>query len=179
MSHPHLVMRIKHESPSDLTICSVVVSELTYGAERASPGHQASNRMKVDLLRQQFVSLPFDDPAAETCGIVRAHLGSLGTPIGPNDLMVASIALSNKWILVTHNTSEFSRVPDCCSTTGSDITVCACHACRAGLRRLPRLRPDARSVTELCHSRCGGLAGVRCLQERRQGRHSSAAERRN
>jgi tRNA(fMet)-specific endonuclease VapC len=111
LSHPNLVTRIKHESPSDLTICSVVVSELIYGAERASPGQQANNRMKVDLLRQQFVSLPFDDSAAEACGVVRAHLANLGTPIGPNDLMIASIALSNKLILVTHNTSEFARIP--------------------------------------------------------------------
>ena len=50
LSHPKLVMRIKQESPTDLTICSVVVSELIYGAERASPGHQANNRMKADLL---------------------------------------------------------------------------------------------------------------------------------
>ena len=111
LSHPKLVMRIKQESPTDLTICSVVVSELIYGAERASPGHQANNRMKVDLLRQQFLSLPFDDSAAEACGVVRAHLANLGLPVGPNDLMIASIALSNKLILVTHNTSEFSRVP--------------------------------------------------------------------
>ena len=35
----------------------------------------------------------------------------LGTPIGPNDLMIAAIALANGLTLVTHNTSEFSRVP--------------------------------------------------------------------
>jgi tRNA(fMet)-specific endonuclease VapC len=31
--------------------------------------------------------------------------------IGPNDLMIASIALSHGYILVTHNTAEFARVP--------------------------------------------------------------------
>ena len=31
--------------------------------------------------------------------------------IGPNDLTIASIALSHGLILVTHNTAEFSRVP--------------------------------------------------------------------
>ncbi len=111
LSHPKLVMRIKQETPSKLTICSVVVSELIYGAERALPAHQVNNRMKVEQLRQQFVSLPFDDLAAESCGVVRAHLATLGTPIGPNDLMIASIALANKLILVSHNTSEFTRVP--------------------------------------------------------------------
>jgi tRNA(fMet)-specific endonuclease VapC len=43
--------------------------------------------------------------------VVRAHLAGLGTPIGPNDLMIASIALANGLTLVTHNTSEFGRVP--------------------------------------------------------------------
>jgi tRNA(fMet)-specific endonuclease VapC len=32
--------------------------------------------------------------------------------MGPNDLMIASIAIANGLTLVTHNTSEFSRVPD-------------------------------------------------------------------
>lgn len=34
----------------------------------------------------------------------------MGTPIGPNDLMIASIALTRNLILVTHNTAEFGRV---------------------------------------------------------------------
>jgi tRNA(fMet)-specific endonuclease VapC len=111
LSHPKVVQRIKQESPSSLTICSVVLAELIYGVERSSSSYQENNRTKVELLRQQFVSLPFDDAAAEICGTVRAHLATAGTPIGPNDLMIASIALANKLVLVTHNTTEFARVP--------------------------------------------------------------------
>ena len=103
--------RIKQEAPTDIVTCSVVLSELVYGAERAAPIHQANNRMRIEQLRQQFVSLPFDDSAAEQCGAVHPHLAALGTPIGPNDLMIAAIALAQGLILVTHNTSEFSRVP--------------------------------------------------------------------
>jgi tRNA(fMet)-specific endonuclease VapC len=43
--------------------------------------------------------------------LIRADLAAKGTPIGPNDLMIASIALAHDLTLVTHNTSEFSRVP--------------------------------------------------------------------
>ncbi len=111
LSHPKVVLRIKQESPSSLTICSVVLAELIYGIERSAPVYQLNNRRKVELLRQQFVSLPFDDAAAEICGTLRAYLATAGTPIGPNDLMIASIALAHKLILVTHNTSEFARVP--------------------------------------------------------------------
>jgi tRNA(fMet)-specific endonuclease VapC len=33
-----------------------------------------------------------------------------GTPIGGNDLMIASIALANGLTLITHNSREFARV---------------------------------------------------------------------
>ncbi len=92
-------------------LCSVVLAELFYGAMHGGAAHQAANLALIAKLRQQFVSLPFDDRAAEEYGRIRAHLGALGTPIGPNDLMIAAIALSNQMALVTHNTTEFSRVP--------------------------------------------------------------------
>lgn len=111
LSQPNIVSRIKQEIPTDIVICSVVVGELNYGAERAAPAHQANNRMRVLQIRKQFVTLPFGDDAAEPYGRVRAHLASLGTPIGPNDMMIAAIALTHGLILVTHNTAEFSRVP--------------------------------------------------------------------
>jgi len=53
----------------------------------------------------------YDDLAAIEYAIVRGHLASIGQPIGANDLMIASIAKSRQMILVTHNISEFSRVP--------------------------------------------------------------------
>jgi tRNA(fMet)-specific endonuclease VapC len=58
----------------------------------------------------EFVSLPFDDQSAVIYGQIRAQLAVSGTPIGPNDLLIASIALANNLILVTHNTREFSSV---------------------------------------------------------------------
>ena len=111
MSQPKLVARIAREKPLNLVICSIVVAELIFGSERAATEHQANNRLRVERLRQQFISQPFDDSAAEEYGIVRAHLAALGTPIGPTDLMIAAIAKSQGLVLVTHNTSEFSRVP--------------------------------------------------------------------
>lgn len=42
----------------------------------------------------------------------RAALSKKGAgPIGPNDMLIAAIALANDLTLVTHNTAEFSRVP--------------------------------------------------------------------
>ncbi len=35
-----------------------------------------------------------------------------GTPIGPNDLLIAAQALSQGMIMITANVEEFSRVPE-------------------------------------------------------------------
>lgn len=66
------------------------------------------NRQKEFL--NQFISLDFDDKAAEIFGYIRAQLFAKGTPIGAYDLQIAAIAMTNKLILVTHNTREFGRV---------------------------------------------------------------------
>jgi tRNA(fMet)-specific endonuclease VapC len=108
---PTVSNHLRQHPASDVTLCSVVIAELLYGAERSGAGHRAKNLALVAGLRQQYVSLPFDDLAAEEYGKIRAHLAAQGTPIGPNDLMIAAIALANGLILVTHNTAEFSKVP--------------------------------------------------------------------
>ena len=54
--------------------------------------------------------MPFDDSAAQQYGWIRAELQQAGQMIGPNDLMIASIARSHDLTLVTHNLSEFQRV---------------------------------------------------------------------
>ncbi|MFM6078513.1 MAG: PIN domain-containing protein [Dolichospermum sp.] len=65
---------------------------------------------KVKGFLEVFISLPLDDISALNAGQIRAQLANLGTPIGYNDLLIASIALSHDLILVTHNTKEFLRV---------------------------------------------------------------------
>lgn len=110
-NEPKLIARIQQEDPANIVLCSIVVAELIYGAERSGASYRAGNLMRVGQLRQRFLSLPFDDRAGEEAGRVRAYLAGVGTPIGPNDLLIASIALANQITLVTHNTGEFSRVP--------------------------------------------------------------------
>ena len=109
-NQPKLVARIKQENPSNMVLCSIVPGELIYGAERSGSAHRASNLHKVEQVRLQYSSVPFDDHAAEEYGKTRAHLATIGQVIGPNDLFIAAIALANQLTLVTHNTAEFSRV---------------------------------------------------------------------
>jgi tRNA(fMet)-specific endonuclease VapC len=71
----------------------------------------ARNLSQVLSFAAGFSSLPFDDAAADEYGQIRAALAAAGTPIGPNELMIAAIAVANGLTLETHNTAEFRRVP--------------------------------------------------------------------
>jgi tRNA(fMet)-specific endonuclease VapC len=64
----------------------------------------------VQQLRQLFVPLPLNDNALEQYATIRADLTKRGQLIGGNDMMIAAIALARGCTLVTHNTSEFSRI---------------------------------------------------------------------
>ena len=97
-------------SDNDIAVYSVVKAELYFGAVPSNNPAQA--RTRQDAFLSRFVSIPFDDGAADAYGDVRAVLTRSGQLIGPNDLLIASIALSRQLCLVTHNVAEFSRVPN-------------------------------------------------------------------
>ena len=105
----HLKQKLDNILLSEIAVCSVVKGELFYGSLR-SANPELNLRLQQEFL-SQFLSLPFDDQSAVVFGEIRAQLAAKGTPIGAYDLQVAAIALANNLILVTHNTKEFSRIP--------------------------------------------------------------------
>jgi tRNA(fMet)-specific endonuclease VapC len=100
--------QLEATQPQDIVLCSVVKAELFYGAMKSAKPEE--NLAKQHRFVSRFVSFPFDDSAAEAYSRIRARLEKLGTPIGPNDLLIAAIAMANDVTLVTHNTREFGRV---------------------------------------------------------------------
>jgi tRNA(fMet)-specific endonuclease VapC len=54
--------------------------------------------------------LPLELPVDEHYAAIRTHLEQAGTPIGPNDLLIAAHTLALDLTLVTGNTREFERV---------------------------------------------------------------------
>jgi tRNA(fMet)-specific endonuclease VapC len=93
---------------NDCAISAIVKYELFYGAFKSHKKDATLMALK-DFL-SHFSEVAFDDKAAELAGKIRAELEIKGTPIGPNDLLIAAIALSGNFILVTNNTKEFERV---------------------------------------------------------------------
>ena len=106
--YPKVVARIQACSPDDLRLSVVVVAELRYGADHSS--RRRANHARIDALIDEIETLDFDLQAAAAYGRVRAQLEAGGTPIGPNDMLIAAHALSRRLTVVTDNTAEFGRV---------------------------------------------------------------------
>lgn len=87
---------------------AVVIHELYYGAFKSQ--RVEKNVARVDGL--QCPVLEFDHEDARQAGEIRAHLASKGTPIGPYDVLIAGQARARKLTFVTHNATEFRRVPN-------------------------------------------------------------------
>jgi tRNA(fMet)-specific endonuclease VapC len=87
---PAIIDKLATLPPDEIAVCSVVKAELFAGAQKSQQPTRTLQRQRAFL--DQFVSLPFDDAAADQFGRIRAVLEAAGTPIGPYDLQIAAIA---------------------------------------------------------------------------------------
>lgn len=87
----------------------IVLGELEWGAWLSNRRDQSFAAVRDFVAAVRIVDL--DGSTAREYGQLRAHLRSIGRPIGPNDLWIAAHALALDVPLVTHNLSEFGRVP--------------------------------------------------------------------
>jgi len=105
---PELLARFRAHSPMELALSAIVRAELLWGARNSRRIDE--NLERVRLFAEPLVSLAFDDDCAEQYGAIRTDLTARGTPIGPNDLLIAATALGHRATLVTRNRGEFERV---------------------------------------------------------------------
>ena len=104
-----LIERTRRQDPADLLLSSVVKAELLFGARNSL--RVEGNLALLERFFSRFESVPFDDGAAQYYGVTRALLSKAGTPIGANDLLIASTALQHDITLATRNRREFASVP--------------------------------------------------------------------
>jgi len=92
------------------TVCTsvIVAAELRYGASKS---HSTKLAERIDLILSALEILPLETPADRQYAAIRHHLSRQGTPIGPNDLLIAAHALASDLTVVTANVGGFSRVP--------------------------------------------------------------------
>lgn len=100
--------RLEKLTPADILLCSIVKAELLHGAQKY--GDKPRRLAMLAETLAPYVSLPFDDSAAQAYATIRHELELSRNIIGPNDLMIAAVAQANGLTLVTHNTDEFGRI---------------------------------------------------------------------
>lgn len=91
-----------------LCTSAIVAAEMRYGVAKRGSSRLAD---RVDRILDTVQVLPFEPDADRIYGVIRARLEKTGTPIGPNDMLIAAHALAADCILVTDNEREFSRIP--------------------------------------------------------------------
>ncbi len=107
--HPQGMVTARITKAGEYSICTSIVAaaELRYGAAKSNSAKLAD---RVDLILSALEILPLEVPADHQYAALRHHLTRQGTPIGPNDLLIAAHALASDLTVVTANVGEFSRV---------------------------------------------------------------------
>lgn len=97
------------ETAGEDAVCTsiIVASEMRYGVRKRGSLRLAEH---VEAVLSAIPVLAFTAPADEHYGRIRNELELAGTPIGPNDMLIAAQALARGLVVVTANDREFSRV---------------------------------------------------------------------
>lgn len=107
-ARPEALAWLRLHTPAEVTLSGVSKAELYYGARKSE--RVEHNLAVLHRFFEPFGSVAFDDRAAEEYGVIRADLERAGTPIGPNDLLIAAMVRSRDLTLVSLNRREFGRV---------------------------------------------------------------------
>jgi tRNA(fMet)-specific endonuclease VapC len=108
-TYPETVREKFNTLAEQLSISSVTLGELHYGAEKSQ--RRAQNLGAIEDFVARLEVLPFGTKAAVHYGQVRAELERAGTPCGPHDMQIGGHARSEGLIVVTNNIREFGRMP--------------------------------------------------------------------
>ncbi|MSQ70710.1 MAG: type II toxin-antitoxin system VapC family toxin [Betaproteobacteria bacterium] len=103
-----VLRRISGRSHGEICISAIAVSELRFGV--ANSAHASENRIALEEFLSRFELLDYPVEASVHYGSIRRDLQRAGTPIGNNDLLIASHAMAIKANVATANVAEFRRV---------------------------------------------------------------------
>ena len=108
---PPLVAERVNALGSDAELCMsfFTFAELLMGAERSTRKPEVLHRLDA-LTRVVPVHYDVNRAICQHYAVQFTRLRAAGTPIGANDLWIASHALADDCTLVTNNTREFERV---------------------------------------------------------------------
>ena len=107
---PELELHLNKALASQSVCISVLTrAELRYG--QAGMTAEDKRRGLIDRFLLRLPNLQWTEAAADRYGDIKAAHRRMGTLIGEIDTQIASHALTENLILVTHNTRHFEHVP--------------------------------------------------------------------
>jgi len=105
--NPDVMSHLGRLTPGDVAVSAMNEAELRYGALNS---HDPARRTRdVEAFLAPILVLPFDAEASRVHA--RLRLALKAKPIGERDLVIASVAVTHRLTVVTHNQKEFGRVP--------------------------------------------------------------------
>jgi len=105
-----LIKRLIACTPGEVAISTITIAELVHGVRKSSQVKKNQAALEQFLLPLEIVE--FNQQASVAYGTIRAALEREGNIIGAMDMLIGAHALSIDLTLVTHNTSEFHRIPN-------------------------------------------------------------------
>lgn len=106
---PSVIEKLMSLNSRDVALSSITLFELKFGVENSQYFEQSNSALNQFCASMSNI-LPFDQSAATAAAKIRFDLKMKGLPIGPYDLQIAAIALSNDLTLISNNIREFKRV---------------------------------------------------------------------
>ncbi|NET02480.1 MAG: type II toxin-antitoxin system VapC family toxin [Sphaerospermopsis sp. SIO1G1] len=94
----------------NICICNITVAELYFGAYNSQK--VTENLTRAENFIQNIEVVTLDNNAVKKFGELKAELRKTGQPVADFDLLIASVALTRNYILVTNNTRHYSRISE-------------------------------------------------------------------
>ena len=94
--------------PHRVKIPVIVESELMYGVSKSKK--EKENRRKLEAFLSAFEVVDYRQELSPVYAEIRTDCENRGEPVGPLDILIATIVKAHNGTLVTRNTREFNRV---------------------------------------------------------------------
>ncbi|MEW6708734.1 MAG: PIN domain-containing protein, partial [Candidatus Riflebacteria bacterium] len=104
-----IAQHFRKTGAANLTISGIVLAEIFFGAYKSLKVNE--NLEKIELFRHEIEVIFDSAESAKVFGKLKADLKKMGRPTQDFDLLVASLAISNKLTLVSVNTRHFENIP--------------------------------------------------------------------
>jgi tRNA(fMet)-specific endonuclease VapC len=88
-------------------VSEITIAELKFGAENSQ--NKEKNNKTIDVFIKKFSIIPIYN-SLDIYATEKARLRKKGQPLDDFDLLIGATAISNDFILVTRNVSDFDRM---------------------------------------------------------------------